>query len=186
MSRLYKGDVPCPACGKTGTESRRWSRDSICHKCMDDLNEYRKIKDTVKRRKDTYTRLKIINNSIKCYSSNSDYSNLIIAIESLIQSLDCPEMDKSTQGEVVHGKSWGPFKIMRREDASLYDAGHYTVEVPFTLREDIALLIDGLITAIENYSEAIYLLGKKDGANLLKGLGTHAISPDEFIDKINR
>ena len=37
MAKIYVGDVPCPCCGKTGSESKRSARDSICFKCMDEL-----------------------------------------------------------------------------------------------------------------------------------------------------
>lgn len=37
---MYLGDIPCSGCGKTGKESRRPTKDSICYQCMDDLNKY--------------------------------------------------------------------------------------------------------------------------------------------------
>ena len=45
---------------------------------------------------------------------------------------------------------------------------------------------DSLMTALENYSHGVYLQGKKDGGNLLKSLGAQEISPDEFVERINR
>lgn len=59
-------------------------------------------------------------------------------------------------------------------------------EGAFIIREDIAINLDSLMTALENYSHGVYLQGKKDGGNLLKSLGAQEISPDEFVERINR
>ena len=188
MSRIYTGDIPCPGCGKSGKESRRTSRDSICFRCMDDLRAYREILERTKNNKDTYVEFRVINNEIKYLSCNEDYDNLIAALKQLFISLDSPEMDKNSTGtpKIEHGNYHNNSFSIQRDYKYMWNGSEYRGNASFVIREDIAINMDSLVTAIENYSNAVYLLGKKDGGNLLKSLGRQEISPDEFIEKISR
>lgn len=187
MSRTYLGDVPCSGCGKTGKESRRPTKDSICYQCMDDLNKYRKILERNTGNKDTYVEFDVIAHEIR-YTADDNYNNLIGALKQLFISLDTPEADKRSTAtpKVRHGNYYNnSFKILREYNYS-YNGETRWGEGAFTIREDIAINLDSLMTALENYSHGVYLQGKKDGGNLLKSLGAQEISPDEFVERINR
>ena len=62
----------------------------------------------------------------------------------------------------------------------------YTEEGSFIIREDIALALDALVGSIENFVNTVKVESKREGANLLKQLGTQQIRPDEFIERVNR
>lgn len=188
MSRMYLGNIPCPACGKTGIERQRPSRDSICYHCMDDLKEYRRILERNASNKDTYVDFEVITHEIT-YTADDNYNNLIGALKQLFISLDTPEADKkSTENpQLHHGKYYNNSFSIRNECRYFSYKGEARIaKVAFVIREDIAINLDSLMTALENYSQGVYLKGKKDGGNLLKSLGSHEISPDEFIERINR
>lgn len=38
MANIYKGDKPCPGCGRSGTEVPRLSKDGLCLECTEHLN----------------------------------------------------------------------------------------------------------------------------------------------------
>lgn len=38
MANIYKGDKPCPGCGRSGTEVPRLSKDGLCSECTEYLN----------------------------------------------------------------------------------------------------------------------------------------------------
>jgi hypothetical protein len=185
MSRIYTGDVPCAGCGKSGKENRRPSRDSICYQCMDDLKTYQKILERNKGNKDAYVNFSVIDHKI-WYLSGDDYGDLIAALRQLFTALDTPNADRHSIDvpEIKHGTYYSSsFSIFRHYEYTYNGMTHYG-EGAFVIREDIALILDSLLSALENYSTTVYAEGKKDGGNLLKRLGKHEITPDEFAERI--
>lgn len=184
---MYLGDVPCSGCGKPGKESRRPTKDSICYQCIDDLNKYRKIIERNAGNKDTYVEFDVIAHEIR-YTADDNYNYLIGALKQLFISLDTPEADKRSTAtpKVQHGNYYNSSFKIQRDYSYSYKGEIRRGESTFIIREDIAINLDCLITALENYSHGVYLQGKKDGGNLLKSLGAQEISPNEFVERINR
>ncbi|GAB6120987.1 hypothetical protein [Dysgonomonas termitidis] len=183
--KLYTGDIPCSGCGRLTKECRRYYRESICFDCENDLRKYHEIKRRTKEQKDTYAQFSVINSEFVYLSDDPDYANLISALRFLFELLDTPAQeipDESPIAKVQHGKYWNnSFSIMRR----INGYGN-SIQYPFVIREDIALALDALLTCIEEYSKKTYQAGKKDGANLLKRLGTQEITTFEFLEKVKK
>lgn len=187
--RFYTGDVPCEGCGKTGAESRRESRDSVCLHCLDDLKRYREIRKRTENQKDAYVQFRVIQHAIPYLSGNDAYNNLISSLRELFTLLDTPEQDcKPKMEEVKHGNYYNDsFSIQRISDTTPWGAQagafHKTY---FAIREDLAYALSALITSMENYGDAALKQGKKEGANLLKRLGTEDLLPDEFVKSVKK
>ncbi|EGK00488.1 hypothetical protein [Dysgonomonas gadei] len=183
--KLYTGDVPCPGCGRSTKECRRHYRESICFDCENDLRKYAEIKRRTKEQKDTYAEFSVKNSEFVYLSLDPDYANLISALRFLFELLDTPGpeiVNSNPMVKVEHGKYWNAsFAIMRRVNGYGGSTQH-----PFVIREDIALALDALLTCIEEYSKKTYQAGKKDGANLLKRLGTQEITTFEFLEEIKK
>lgn len=47
-------------------------------------------------------------------------------------------------------------------------------------------MFHALVGSIENFVNTVKVESKREGANLLKQLGTQQIRPDEFIERVNR
>jgi hypothetical protein len=152
---------------------------------MDDLKTYQKILERNKGNKDTYVNFSVIDQKI-WYLSGDDYGNLIAALKQLFTALDTPEAEirSSNAPKIHHGVYYSNSFAIRRSYKYTQDGTEYSVDGEFVIREDIALILDTLLSALENYSNTVYAEGKKDGGNLLKRLGKHEITPDEFMERV--
>lgn len=168
MSRIYMGDTPCPGCGKPASISRRAYKDGICFNCMRDLQDMKNIKEQKATQKESYVRFFIGSFSAHYLSSftgdTTGFDCLVAAIKGLLISLNNPEKEWIT--DFRHS----------------YSSYSFPIKTDIILREDTALALDAMLTAIENYSHDVYSKGKKDGSNLLCRLGKQEITPSEFIE----
>lgn len=186
MARIYVGDVPCPCCGKTGSDSKRSARDSICFKCMDELIEYKAIQKRTANRKKEYVEFWVKYFDTPYIPEKDDYYNLIASLRNLFSALDSPEMKHDNMKEVTHGNHYNESFAIKRPYKIMWKGYQYTEEGSFIIREDIALALDALVGSIENFVNTVKVESKREGANLLKQLGTQQIRPDEFIERVNR
>lgn len=186
MARIYVGDAPCPCCGKPGNESRRSARDSICFKCMDELIEYKAIQKRTANHKKEYVEFWVKYFDTPYITEKDDYYNLIVSLRNLFSALDSPEMKHDNMKEVTHGNHYNESFAIKRPFKVMWKGYEYSETGSFIIREDIALALDALVGSIENFVNTVKMESKKEGANLLKQLGTQQIRPDEFIERVNR
>lgn len=177
--RLYTGDVPCPGCGRTYPECKRHYKESICFECERELRKFKEIKRRTQNQKESFVDFMVDDIHIPHLSTDDSYVNFYNSLRYLLELLDTPERDELKDGplaKVRHGLYYNSSFAIGRGDR-----GYGNVIFPFVIREDIAYAVDAFLTCIEGYSHAVYLKGKREGANLLQRLGNQELSPDEFI-----
>lgn len=186
MVRIHAGDAPCPCCGKSGKESRRSARDSICFKCMDELIECKAMQKRTANHKKEYVEFWVKYLDAPYIAGKDDCCNPIASLRNLFSALDSPEMKHENMKEVAHGNHYDESFAIKRPYKAMRKGYEYPKEGSFIIREDIALALDALAGSVENFVNTVKPESKKEGADLLKQLGTQQIRPDEFIERANR
>jgi len=166
--RLYKGDAPCPGCGKTGRQKERYSKDSLCWDCKRLLNLGNEVSKIRTSQTDKITKVNVYMTGLH-YLSSGETHNCIVALREFLKSISDKEKEDNCQSRSIGFYDHSDSKNIRG------------IKMP----PDAAEHLDTFVTALNLYSKAVYASGVKYGSNLLMQLNEGELTPNTFLKRVN-
>lgn len=169
--KIYKGDAPCPGCGKTGREKERYRKDGLCWDCRCLLALGQELKKTRVNQTDKITEVSIYMTELK-YLSSSETRDCIAAFREFLTSISDKEKLDNCQSRHI-GQLDGFHRCETEEIKGI------------KMTPESADHLESFVTALNEYSKAVYEDGVKHGSNLLMRLNEGELTPDAFLKKVN-
>ena len=164
MPRQYTGEAKCHGCGKSGSESTRLEKESLCYKCEDVL---RKGKEYIRLLEEDNCKYSLFRVFRSAFLWNSACFN---EVSELLKSLDVG------YNKANANKSDNDYYI------GSYASGHTTVYLKETVAEKMKLFIDAVKKELEEQLKR----GQEEGTSLLVGLNEGSISMSRFEETLEQ
>jgi hypothetical protein len=166
--KTYKGDAPCPGCGKTGREKERYCKDGLCWDCKRLLGLGKEISEIRANQTDKITEVSIYMTGLQ-YLSSSETHDCIAAFREFLTSISDKEKSDNCQSRYIGHYDHSDSKNIRGIKMTPESADH----------------LESFVMALNQYSKAVYDDGVKHGSNLLMRLNEGELTPDAFIKRVN-
>lgn len=166
--KTYKGDTPCPGCGKTGREKERYRKDDLCWDCKRLLGLGKEISEIRANQTDKIAEVSIYMTGLQ-YLSSGETHDCIAAFREFLISISDKEKFANCQSRYIGCYDHSDSKNIRGIKITPESADH----------------LESFVMALNQYSKAIYDDGVKHGSNLLMQLNEGELTPDAFLKKVN-
>lgn len=166
--KTYKGDAPCPGCGKTGREKERYCKDGLCWDCKRLLGLGKELSEIRADQTDKITEVSIYMTGLQ-YLSSGETHDCIVAFREFLTSISDKEKLDNCQSRYIGYFDGSDSKNIRGIKMTPESADH----------------LESFVTALNQYSKAVYDDGVKHGSNLLMRLNEGELTPNAFIKGVN-
>lgn len=179
----YKGKEPCQACGKSGTEIPRWSKNELCQDCKEIIKKWKSASGELK-----YKYIGVRQHYFAFSSLNFDDNTLNSAIIDLIIALSNGYADPETrtncfkysQGDnCVYGNIPEPFFEPIKKLFLILD------DYVRNIRKESDGLPEKTKKEVQKEKDRIYNEGVQKGRDLLFALNNGEITMSEFSERIS-
>jgi len=164
MPRQYTGEAKCHGCGKSGNESPRYEKESLCFNCSRVLTKGREYERMIEKDECKYSFVRLFDSAVLC--NKACYETL----SSLLKSLDV-------------GFQRG---YANKAENDYYLGSARSSYTDAYLKEDVAKNFEALVRDIERELQKQLKVGQEEGTSLLVGLNSGEISLSRFEETLER
>lgn len=166
--KSYKGDAPCPGCGKTGREKERFCKDDLCWDCKRLLRLGKEISEIRENQTDKIAEVNVHMTGLR-YLSSGETNDCIAAFREFLFSVSDKEKLDNCQSRYI----------------GYYDNSNSKNIYGIKMAPESADHLESFVMALNQYSKAVYADGVKHGSNLLMRLSEGELTPNVFLKRVD-
>ena len=193
MAGIYKGDKPCPGCGRPGTVVPRLSKDGLCYDCTEHLNIGRQLCEERNMERGRFHLDELTNGYMTWYQIRNtkidgclrDLLRTFSQFDSKYAGEYCRQ-DTMLAGYASCGTSHDDFVLPKVTFEAAKKLCHAIEDAVGELNRERESYQKKLDKQLAEQKNDIYNEGVEHGRNLLMQLNNNEITPDDFVKRIER